>query len=99
MLETIHSKAWDKGFKISLSIVPFQKGEDISVYLQKYGMLVRLSKKSSYKQPKFLNFINTFTGFVNLITTTRTDLSISNIAFTIRKTFRLFYSVGTTLIR
>jgi hypothetical protein len=32
MLETIHSKAWDKGFKISLSIVPFQKGmEDISV--------------------------------------------------------------------
>jgi hypothetical protein len=32
MLETIHSKAWDKGFKISLSIVPFQKGmDDVSV--------------------------------------------------------------------
>jgi hypothetical protein len=32
MLETIHSKAWDKGFKISLSIVPFQRGaEDVSV--------------------------------------------------------------------
>src|SRR5919109_76911 len=32
MLETIHSKAWDKGFKISLSIVPFQKGaEDVCV--------------------------------------------------------------------
>ena len=32
MLETIHSKAWDKGFKISLAIVPFQRGaEDVSV--------------------------------------------------------------------
>ena len=32
MLETIHSKAWDKGFKISLSIVPFQIGaEDVCV--------------------------------------------------------------------
>jgi peptidoglycan/xylan/chitin deacetylase (PgdA/CDA1 family) len=32
MIETIHSKAWDKGFKISLSIVPFQKGvEDVCV--------------------------------------------------------------------
>jgi hypothetical protein len=32
MLETIHSKAWDKGFKIGLSIVPFQKGvEDVYV--------------------------------------------------------------------
>ena len=32
MLETIHSKAWDKGWKISLSIVPFQKGmNDVSV--------------------------------------------------------------------
>jgi hypothetical protein len=31
-LETIHSNAWEKGFKISLSIVPFQKGmEDICV--------------------------------------------------------------------
>lgn len=28
MLETIHSKAWDKGFKMSLSIIPFQKGID-----------------------------------------------------------------------
>jgi peptidoglycan/xylan/chitin deacetylase (PgdA/CDA1 family) len=28
MLETIHSKAWDKGFKISISVVPFQKGEE-----------------------------------------------------------------------
>ena len=32
MLETIHSKAWDKGFKTSLSIVPFQIGaEDVCV--------------------------------------------------------------------
>jgi hypothetical protein len=32
MLETIHSKAWGKGFKIGLSIVPFQKGvEDVCV--------------------------------------------------------------------
>ena len=30
MLEPIHSKAWDKGFKISLSVVPFQRGtEDV----------------------------------------------------------------------
>ena len=28
MLESIHSKAWDKGFKLSLSVVPFQKGMD-----------------------------------------------------------------------
>ena len=25
MLETIHSKAWDKGFKISLSIIPIYR--------------------------------------------------------------------------
>ena len=32
MLESIHSKAWDKGFKVSLSVVPFQKGmDDVSV--------------------------------------------------------------------
>jgi hypothetical protein len=32
MLETIHSKAWDKGFKVSLSMVPFQTGmNDVSV--------------------------------------------------------------------
>ena len=40
MLETIHSKAWDKGFKISLSIVPFQKGMDDVLYLLKCGTLV-----------------------------------------------------------
>lgn len=32
MLRTIHSKAWDRGFKVSLSVVPFQKGtDDVSV--------------------------------------------------------------------
>jgi hypothetical protein len=36
MLETIYYKAWDKGFKIGLSIIPFQKGvEDVCVPQEK----------------------------------------------------------------
>lgn len=32
MLESIYSKAWEDGYKVSLAIVPFQKGiDDISV--------------------------------------------------------------------
>src|SRR5262245_1794450 len=36
MLETIYSKAWYEGFKISLSIIPFQRGtEDVCVHPEK----------------------------------------------------------------
>lgn len=46
MLDSVHSKSWDKGFKVSLSVVPFQIGMDdvcVPPEMRKTGLLYSIS--------------------------------------------------------